>query len=221
MHLVDDRAGNVERSAAAHVPPRSTIPLCGLLVGLAASLAGGCADLSYDRVRLGMTQRECERLLPADAVWRTELGFCHRTTDAVGRTDALVVLLGRDQCVAGKLQATCHPQQRFGLERGFWLRGELDPLAMGLGATGPVDALRAVAADLADYQGVKPALEAHALVAAGLVRLVERWPHMGPAGANYPRLADTLEVVPGGGEGVIRIDGRGTYIIQYRQPNVP
>lgn len=192
------------------------------LVAMTASLAGGCANWSYDRVRLGMTQSECERQLPAESLWRTELGFCHRTTDIAGRTDALVILLGRDQRVAGKLQATRYPsQQRWGPERGFLLRGEIDPVATGLEATGPVDALRAVAADLADYQGAKPALDAHALVAAGLVRLVERWPHVGPAGASFPRLAEALDVVPGGGEGLLRVDARGIYFFEYRQPIAP
>jgi hypothetical protein len=186
------------------------------------SAAAGCTDMSYEQIRLGMTQRECERALPGSSPWRTELGLCWRQDDALGRRDAMVILLGQDQRVAGKLQATSYPRGRpMGPERGFRLRGELDPKGSGLDATGPLDALRAIASDLTGYRGAKPALEAHAWVAAGLVRLLERWPRVGSEAAQFPGLSEALDRIPGGGRAEIRVDNRGLYSFEYCQPAVP
>jgi hypothetical protein len=190
----------------------------GLLVA-ASTFVTGCADWSYDRMRIGMTQRECERAFAEDSFWRTDLGFCYlQVRPQAGRTDALVVLLARDQRVAGKLQATrFEPAGWLSRESGFRLRGELDPAAAALNATGPIDALRALVDDLTSYRGAKPALDAHAWVAAGLVRLMERWPHVGQEGPRNATLDDLLERVPGGGEARISVDRRGVYAFEYRQ----
>lgn len=209
-------------SGASRTPATRAIRRAGALAWLALPLLAGCTDWSYDRIQLGMTQRECERALPEDTLWRTELGFCYRQENGLGRIDALVILLTQDQRVAGKLQATTYPPyQRVGSECGYRLRGELDPAASILGATGPVDVARVLTSDLAGYRGAKPAMEAHAWVAAGLVRLLERWPHGETAAASYPTLAEALARIPGGGEAQIAVNPRGVYLFEYRQPAVP
>ena len=191
------------------------------LLGMVLVCAPGCADWSYDRIQIGMTQRECEQALAEESVWRTELGFCSLSQRHFGRTDALLVLLTQDRRVAGKLQATCLERDTWlGPQTGFRLRVELDPEAAVLTATGPIDTLRAIADDLATYRGARPALEAHAWIAAGLVRLMERWPHVGPCGALYPELTDVLERVPGGGAAEISVDRRGVYLFEYQQGTV-
>lgn len=185
---------------------------------LLLACAAGCADLSYEGIRLGMRQAECSRQFEAEAVERTELGLCALRRDLTGRTDALVVLLSPDGVVAGKLQATFIPQEpRWGRPAAFRLRGQLDPKASALGATGPVDSLRAVLEDLAGYRGSRAAMQAYAWVAAGLIRMLERWPHMGELASAYPHLIDALEQVPGGGESRVRVDRQGIYWFEYEQ----
>jgi len=209
-----------ERRSAARCARTARPPT--LLVAVLALLATGCADWSYARIRLGMTQRECERTLPEGVVWRTELGLCCRRDDYFGRSDALVVLVSHDQRVVGQFQATqFSPHQRLGRDVGYRLRGELDPKAAGLEATGPLDTLRAVADDLAAYRGAQAAMETHAFVAAGLVRLLERWPTGTTTVPHAAPLADMLERVPGGGVARLNVDPAGTYTLEYRQRNLP
>ena len=59
--------------------------------------------------------------------------------------------------------------------------------------------------------------DAHAWVAAGIVRLLQRWPHPGDEGPAFPRLADALERVPGGGVARITVNERGIYLLDYTQ----
>ena len=194
--------------------------LSGLL--LLVTLIEGCADLSYEGITLGMRQAECARRLEGESVQRTDLGFCAVRTDLAGRTDTLVILVSREGVVTGKLQATfCPADPRWGRPPAFRLRGQLDPAASALGATGPVDSLRAILEDLAGYRGSRPAMQAHAWVAAGLVRMIERWPHVGELASAYPHLTDTLEQVPGGGEARLGVDRQGVYWFQYEQGRSP
>jgi hypothetical protein len=189
---------------------------------LLISLIQGCADLSYQGITLGMRQAECARQLEGESVQRTELGFCAVRTDLTGRTDALVVLVSREGVVTGKLQATFWPANpQWGRRAAYRLRGQLDPTSSALGATGPVDSLRAILDDLASYRGPRPAMQAHAWVAAGLVRMIERWPHVGELASAYPHLADVLEQVPGGGESSLRADRQGVFWFEYQQGPLP
>ena len=205
----------------SHPRPRDRRPT-GVLAALLLALTGGCADWSYDRIQIGMTSQECARSLPEEAVRRTELGFCCLAQDRHGRTDALVVLISRDGRVAGKLQATLPtPNTWSPVQTDFRLRGEIDPTLTDLQAVGPIDMLRAIIGDLTGYRGVQTAQQAHAWVAAGLVRLLERWPHIGPGSELYPQLTDTLERLPGGGTARIEVDQRGVYCLEYRQPTGP
>lgn len=185
-------------------------------LGLAALLQTGCADWSYDRVQLRQQVREYERLFPEGQSQRTDSTLCFFETGNLGRTDAIVLLLTRDRRVAGKLQAT-YVEHNYGfrVDTGYVLRGELDPALSELSATGPVDTLRAVADELTGGEADQFVRDAHGWVAAGLVRLVQRWPHAGDEGPAFPRLTAMLERVPADGTARITVDPRGVYLLEY------
>lgn len=186
------------------------------LITLAWVGAGGCAEFGYNRIRLGQEQREYEAVFPADKTRRTPDTLCYVERSALGQTDAMVVLLTRDRRVAGKLHAR-HIERDFGFraETEYRLSGELDLALIHLGLTGPIDALRAVADELTTAQDDAFVREAHGWVAGGLVRLVQHWPHAGDAGPAYPRLADTLEHIPAGGESRITVRPGGRLSVEY------
>ncbi len=188
----------------------------------AAPLLTGCADLNYGRVSLGQEQREYQSAFPEDKVRRTSVGLCYLEQGALGRTDAIVVLLTRDRRVAGKLHAI-HVERKFGWgdERGYRLTGELDPRLFETAGTGPIDALRLVADELTTNGEDNFVRTTQGWVAAGLVRLIQQWPHVGDEGPAAARLADELESVPAGGEAAIRVDARGVYVVEYAQGKPP
>ena len=178
----------------------------------------GCVDWGYQRIQLGEPADRYERVLPAETSRRTALGLCHLSEDKFGRTDAFVVLLTSDRRVAGKLRARHYEHDwGFKVERGFLLEGELDPELCGVQASGPLDTLRAIAGELTDYRGEKLALDAHAWVAAGLARLMQRWPRVEDVGVSSQRLSELFELVPGGGAARIEVDERGIYRLEYKQ----
>ena len=201
---------NTARRPSA-VPPRLL-----LMLAVCAALQAGCAGWSYDRIRLGAEHREYERAFPEAGVRRTETTLCYLAQDRLGRTDAVVVLLTRDRRVCGKLHAT-HFERNYGfkVERGYALRGEVDPALAELSAAGPIDALRAIGDELTSTEGDTAARQTRAWVAAGLVRMVQHWPHVGDEGPAFTRLTDTLERVAGGGVTRITVNARGVYELEY------
>ncbi len=204
------RAGRRPAVAAAW----SRGPLC--VLGLLAGLQAGCAQWSYDRVRLGQEHGQYARAFPEGGVHRTENALSYLAQDRLGRTDAVVLLLTRDRRVAGKLHAM-HFERNYGfkVETGYALCGEVDPELAGVEAAGPIDALRAIADELTGPEGDTVARQTQAWVAAGLVRMVQHWPHVGDEGPAFPRLADTLERVAGGGVTQITVNERGVYMLEY------
>jgi hypothetical protein len=194
----------------------------GVVIGLALLALTGCTNWSYRQVQLGQGTKEYARILPAETSRKTALGLCHLSRDKLGRTDALVVLLTSDRRVAAKLWAR-HTESDWRLgraERGFRLVGELDPELYGVAGSGPLDTLRAIAAELTDYRGEQLAQDAHAWVAAGLVRLMQRWPEVRDVGVSSQRLDELLDRVPGGGTARVEIDDRGVYHLEYEQGRV-
>ncbi len=185
-------------------------------------LVVGCAEFGYDQVQLGQEQRAYRAAFPEDKSRRSATGVCFVEKDAWGRTDAAVLLLTPDRRVAGKFYAT-HLERRFGshVETTYQLRGELDPELARLSATGPIDALRAVADELTGRQDDAFVREAQGWIAAGLVRLVQHWPHVGDEGPAVTRLTGVLECVPVGGQARITVNPRGAYLVEYTQTTSP
>jgi hypothetical protein len=209
--------GSPARKGAALRRWRATraVLLLAMLTGL---LNAACAQWSYDRVKLGQGPPDYERAFPAESARRTHLGLCSLREDVFGRTDAVVVLLTHDRRVAGKVHATRFIRDYgFKTDEGFLLQGELDPQLAELQATAPLDTLRAIAVDLAEYQGERLAMEAHAWVAGGLVRLIQCWPHVNDIGIAAVRLTELFELVPGGGEARIAVNPAGIYQFEYRK----
>lgn len=194
----------------------------GMLAALTLPPLTGCADWSYRKIQIGQVPQDYGRVLPADTSRRTSLGLCHLSGETWGQTEAIVVLLTSDRRVAGKLRARVL-RSRWGRgpgEPGYLLQGELDPELYGVQDAGPLDALRAITSELIDYRGEQLALEAHAWIAVGLTRLMQRWPGVAEAGAATERLRDALEMVPGGGAARIEVDERGVYHLEYRQGDI-
>jgi hypothetical protein len=207
----------------ARIARRQKLALASTLVLVPLLLTTGCADWSYRQIQLGQSPQDYARILPAGTSRRTALGLCHLSNDHFGRTDAIVVLLTSDRQVAAKLWAR-HYERNWGFNkvtRGFRLVGELDPELYDVEGTGPLDSLRAIASELTDYRGEKLALEAHAWVAAGLVRFLQRWPPVADMGVTSQRLSELFERVPGGGGAHLEVDEHGIYHFEYRQGRTP
>lgn len=194
------------------------ISACGCSL-LALLLQTGCADWSYRTIQIGQTPSEYARVLPIENSRKTALGLCSLQSGRTGRTDAIVVFLTEDRRVAAKFW-TQHIERNWGFGRvqtEFRLEGELSPQLYGTQASGPLDTLRAVIIDLNEYRGEKLALETHAWIAGGLIRLMQCWPGERDVGTITPLLKNTLDSIPGGGTGRMEIDQRGYYQLRYRQ----
>lgn len=151
------------------------ISLAGLLCLLALT---GCADLTYDRVKLGLPPSQYDRVLDTRQSSWTEAGLVEYERQDDGDTSVLVLLLADDRRIAGKIQVTS-AQSEFEWplsRRGYELRGELDSRLYGLGEVGPVDSLRLLTQRLCAFPTERTARSAHLLAAAGLMRILERQP---------------------------------------------
>ncbi len=182
-------------------------------------LAPGCtrleADWCYRHIQIGQLPRDYRDVLPADASRRTPLGLAY-LREANGRRDAIVVLLADDRRVAGKLHASQRARLRGG-ERQYRLEGRIDPKLYDLAGAGPLDALRAIVADMADEQRGRLARDAYALVGGGLIRLMRTKANIEDVGAPA-QVADTwLEAVPPGGHARLETNPDGTIHLAYER----
>jgi len=218
-----------DEGTRAHAPTRALpIDACAralligiraraLLIGAALVLPAlcGCASWTYSQLRLGQRPQDYERL-PADRARRTSTGVCAYQQNALGDSEAIVVLLTSDRRIAGKLRAT-RVKARWGQAfDAYALTGELDRELYDAQETGPLDTLRALAGELADYSGERLAAQAHELAAAGLIRLVQRWPHALDLGVREARAAELLELAAGGGEAGLSVGVDGVFRFWYR-----
>lgn len=186
---------------------------CGLILG-----AGGCAQFNYDRLKIGLTQREYEKILPAESTRRTEDRLCYLSSDGLGRTDAIIVVLARDHRLAARFHAVFVERYvGFKLASDYELTGEIDPKLADFSGTGPVDAVRTLYNQLAEYRGERLAADAHTWVAAGLLRVLQRWPHGREPYAEPAQLGSIVSRVAGGGTATIAVGPDGRYRITYSQ----
>lgn len=191
-----------------------------LLVSSGIVLTTGCADMTYERVRLGLAPREYDRVLNTQQSSRTEVGLVEYARDADGDAGALVLLLADDRRIVGKIQATRAAESELDLplprtRQGFELRGEIDPRLYGVGEVGPVDILRLLTQRLCDFPTERSARNAHMLAAAGLIRILERQPSAGDIGVSAEQRRELALLAPTEGESRLALDADGIVRFGY------
>lgn len=190
-----------------------------LILCIAALLwpLAGCMDMTYDRIELGQGSREYDRALPAEHSRRTSVGLVAMKEDLGPRTDAVLINIATDRRVAGKWQVTYVEKMVWFEQRtGLRLRGEYDPRLAGITQAGPLDAVRTVYADLMRPTDDPFASEAHGWIAAGLVRMAERWPGFAIGADPTGAAADALGQIPAGGKIDIKVDEEGVFHFHYQ-----
>lgn len=187
---------------------------------IAAALAGttGCANWSYNSIRVGQNPREYEKLLPAFDTRRTPLGLCYYKVDSIGREDIIMILVSENRRVAGKLRTQVGAAGKtLGGPRGLTMTGEISGDWLGAELPGPADTLRYLLTRLAEFHADHTTMRAHGWVAAGLTRLLELNPQADPITSLPASFSAELERVPSGGSGDARAAG-GRIIFHYSQP---
>jgi hypothetical protein len=194
-------------------PPSQSAPPAALRVALALSLAalGGCADLTYERVRLGLAPSEYDRVLDTQRSSWTEAGLVEYQRDDDGDASALLLLLADDRRIAGKIQVR-RAESELDLplaRRGYELRGELDPRLYGLGEVGPIDSLRLLTQRLCEFPTERTSRTAHLLAAAGLMRILERQPGVEDIGLSGDQRRELALYAPAEGVPSLSLDSDG------------
>jgi hypothetical protein len=194
---------------------------CALAACLLAGLASGCAALHFDRVRLGMTPAEYDRLLPTAQSKRLDGAICFFQDDGLGRADAIVALLGQDRRIEARI-VTTRQADATGLPGGFRVIAEYEPRLANAAAVSPFDAARMLRQRVAEIAGDPLALSARRQALTGLERFLERWPHLSPDEAlGEIEQAERRAVDPGGGEARVRALPGGTMRLEYERGNPP
>ncbi len=202
--------------ACMKVRPCAVRPATVLPALAAAATLCGCARLDYDRLRVGRELRDVSRALPEDHSARSDWSVCYQRANGLGRTDVIVVLLTRDRRIAAKFHVVHNERQSvLGQDAGYALTGEFDAELLGLSEAGPRDRLRALAADLMEPQADPFVREAHAWVAAGLVRMLALDDPADADDALAERLVEMLERVPAGGRATTSPGGGAVVRIAY------
>jgi len=185
-------------------------------IALLVTMLAGCSQMSYDRVQLGTTVDRPSRLFTESQSRRTALGVAYLDTDMLGKVTAAVVLLSPEQRVAAKFYAVYDPQSLNPASSAtYTLHGELDPDLTALRNAGPLDTLRVIADELTDSGDEQRVRDAHAWIAAGLVRLVQQWPHATDPGPAAPRITETLARIPAGGTADLSTAPDGKLTVSY------
>lgn len=204
------------RSAHAHSIPRraqAPRPLAQILLSAALLASAGCADWRYDEIRLRAAPREYATILAAQRTRQTPLGLAHLDRRSADRPEALLVVLSGDRRVAGKLQVLRSRRMTISGTRDVYeLRGDLDAALIGAAEAGPVDALRLLLSELEILPREPLPRTVYGSIAAGLVRLLDRWPAATAPEVDRDALDEWLcEINPEGqadistNDGVVRI----------------
>lgn len=181
------------------------------------AFASGCADLSYNRLKLGAVPRDYDRALPAEQTRRTDLGLCYlNVSRARHRTDSIVVLWTADRRIYTKVQATYREREYGFARRGeFHLRGELLPALGAMGDAAPADMLRAIVVELTAFRGERGATEAYGWVAGGLLRILNHETNTPIEPENAGAAFDYLDRIPAGGSAMLKTAG-DALLFDYR-----
>ena len=188
---------------------RAALARLGILAAL--TVASGCADMTYERVRLGLAPSEYDRVLDTQQSSWTEAGLVEYQRDDDGDASALLLLLADDRRIAGKIQIT-RAESELDLplaRRGYELRGELEPRLYGLGEVGPIDSLRLLTQRLCEFPTERTARNAHMLAAAGLMRILERQPSVEDIGLTGDQRRELALHAPAEGVPRLTLDADG------------
>lgn len=182
------------------------------VIGLLAMLLGavGCANWTYQNLRLGARPRQYDRVLPRDYTYRTSFGLTKVRTTSLdrSRSEAVAIWLTEDRLLSVKAHAYTQ-RQALPPATVYTLEIDVERELAGVAGAGPVDVLRVLLQDLAEAESPRLAQQSDAWIAAGLIRLAGALP-AGQAVAIEPpttRIADQLEDVPAGG--VTTVDDTG------------
>lgn len=193
----------------------------GLLLTLPITILG-CASWNYDRIQLREPLPDLDSQFPRDEARKTSLGVAHLRNPNSPQAAAVVILVTLEKRVAAKFHAAQHQRDwGFSVERGYELAGQIDLELLAAKNPGPLAALRTIARQLAAYQGDPAAEHAHQLVAAGLVRIIQRWPDIENLGPTSDQVNALATLAPGGGRAALTMDLDGTFHISYRQGIAP
>lgn len=212
VERLDNRRNDADMKNGT-IPNQTRVGCAVLLVGI---VCGGCASWNFQQLKIGQGPGEYDRILPAEQTRRTEGGIASWSDDPLaGRSDATIVLLSRDRRIAGRILTS--RIERVGLRREIevMLEGELDPRLAGLERTGPIDILRALLSELAQFQGEQLARDANAHTAAAIARMVAAWPGSESPAPRMSGLSDFMDRIPSGGETSVTVDGDGLIRFRY------
>lgn len=188
-------------------------PLLGALLPVLLASNGCTSGWGYDPIRLGMSADACARALPTGAFRRTTLGWARFERAANAAQRATVILLAPDGRVAAKFTARAKPAAN-----AYVLDGQFSPPDLALGEARVPDALHALLAELLDYEDAEWTRRAHHLVAAGLVRMLERLPGAHATAWELSAVADSLPAVPRAGECTLVVHPAAIVQLRYSAP---
>ncbi|MCG3127142.1 MAG: hypothetical protein CHACPFDD_02000 [Phycisphaerae bacterium] len=198
---------------ADHAVMKTSGAACGLIAIL---VLPGCASWHYARLKLGQAPDDYGRVLPAEKVRRTERGLAFLSRDWTGRIDAIVVIVADNRRVAARVHATYREQRYgFGTRVTYRLSGEIDPKLYETQDAGPTDTLKLLLSQLVATKGDKLAVESHAWIAAGLTRLLQRFPNVAEQMGEPATMLGVSERVRGGGLGTVSADSDGVLRFAY------
>lgn len=204
------------------MPPRRTCCLWSraqfLLWLCALPALPSCTQGRSDGLALGQRPAEYDGILPAETSRRTSLGLC-RLERSGPSVRATVALLSDDRRVAAIVRAELGGRaEPFGRDGGYRLAGEVDLRLFQTQTASPFDVLRLIALELSDYRGEKLATDAHACAAIGLVRLLERFPHVEAPRPSAPGIDEFADRAPAGGLAEISVAADGVLRFGYEAP---
>lgn len=183
----------------------------------------GCTKLTYERVRLGMTPSEYDRVLDLDQTSRTSCGLVQYTRDQRGQEESLMLVIADDRRIAAKFHVMRSEKDAGWTQSSseYGLRGEVDHVLIGAAEAGPVDTLRLIAQSLCELPTERFAKRGQLLVAAGLVRVLQRQPGIEDVGLPQLPVGEFVGIAPELGVASLERDAAGILHIGFRVGQEP
>ncbi|MFQ6047748.1 MAG: hypothetical protein ACE5K7_00105 [Phycisphaerae bacterium] len=193
-----------------------------------ASLTPGCTSWhlqrSYRQIHLDQTSAQQAAATMPRPVLATPAGlsyYKHRRLGPNETRDALVVLLAGTSRARAKLLACLRNQRFAGLTRQTaLLQAELPGHLKPKAGHGPIAQLQAALDELARRPFDKSAVQAQALVAAGLIRILQAIPGVAAPQSLEQRFAAQLKLIPPDGQYQISSSSSQSFTVRYHATSV-